>query len=575
MTALPQPFEVAREWTWEHYQPHYDQLAEVELTADNVDAWIADWTALYSTFSETFTWLMVSNHLDTNDKDAETALNEFMSNVYPPVQTAQNQLQTKLLQSGLTPDGLAITLKQMQMLNDIFAEENLPLHVKENELSREYGKVYGSQSVEWDGEDKTLVEMRKYNAHPDREVREKAWRAVADRRLQDRETINGIWSQLVVNRRQQYENLGIDDYRDYAWNARQRSDYNPEDSLQFCEAIADVVVPVVADMRDRRRQAMELDVLRPWDVVMEPHDAEPELETRPEVNLYDTGDELLSKSSAVFNGLDGELGGFFDTMRRNQWLALENKKGKRPGAYCTNLPVSRGAFLFGNATGQSSDIGTILHEAGHAFHAFYTLDAPRIGVRSYPFEFAEVASMSIELLALPYLLEDKGGFFSEEALAYYVIDQLEGALHSWSYQAVVVMFQHWAYTQDHLAEDPVHCDKVWTNLWHQYSPGVDYTGLEDWVATGWHRKQHIFSYPFYYIEYALAQLGAIQVWANSLQNATSALEAYRAGLQLGNRVSLPELYQATGAKLAFDADTLQRAVDLMQEQIAVWRSKLS
>ncbi len=575
MTTLPQPFEVAREWTWEHYQPHYDKLEAVDLTTDNVDGWLADWTALYSTFSETFTWFSITSNLDANDKDAEKALNNFMSTVYPPLQTAQNKLQKKLLESGLTPDGLDITLKQMQMLAEIFAEVNLPLDVKENEIAREYGKVYGSQSVEWDGEDKTLVEMKKYNADADRDVREQAWRAVADRRLQDRETINGIWVQLMDIRKQQYENLDLENYREYAWRARQRTDYNPEDSIAFCEALEQVVVPVVAKIRENRRQWMGLETLRPWDTVIEPHDAEPELDQRPEVNLYDDGRQLITKSNAVFDQLDGELGGFFKTMDDNQWLSLENSKGKRPGAYCASLPVSKGAFIFGNATKQISDIGTVLHEAGHAFHAFYTSNEPRIGVRSYPFEFAEVASMSMELLALPYLLDEKGGFFSEEALAYYLIDQLEGALQSWSYQAVVVLFQHWAYTNHDLASDPAECDKAWTDIWMRFSPGVDYSGLEDWVATGWHRKQHIFSYPFYYIEYALAQLGAIQVWANSLENATDALEAYRGGLKLGNRVSLPELFGSVGAKLAFDADTLQQAVDLMNEQIDAWKAKLS
>ncbi len=574
--SLPQPFEVAHEWTWDNYAPHFQALADTHINTQNVDQWLDDWSALYSTFAETATWLHNLSNLDTNNQEADTNFQVFMQDIYPPVQKAQFELQTKLLESGLTPVGLDITLKQMRALNDIFCEDNLSLQVKETEVSRKYGRIYGSQSVEWGGEEKTLIAMQHFNAYPDRALRKKAWWAVAKRRLQDRETINNIWVELMDIRKQLYENVGYDNFRQYAWKAHQRIDYTPEDVMAFCEAIEQVVVPVMAKMREERRLQLNVESLRPWDTIMEPHDMAPDSNDRPSGQVYANGQELVEKSAAIFNQIDPELGSFFQTMRDKSWLSLNNTKGKRPGAYCASLPVSKGAFLFGNATGQTPDISMVLHEAGHAFHAFYTGDEPLIGTPKYPLEFAEVASMSMELLALPYLTEDKGGFFKDEKqLAHYVVNQLEGQLHSWSYQAVVILFQHWAYTHHDQASSPAECDKTWTDLWLRFSPSINYTGLEDWLATGWHRKQHIFGLPFYYIEYGLAQLGATQIWANALNDQPGALEAYRAGLKLGNRVSLPQLYNAAGAKLAFDSATLQQAVDLIVEQMEHWQARLA
>lgn len=572
--TLPQPFEVARHWAWADYAPYYQALQETELTEANIDAWVANWSALYSTFSETGTWLRNYSNLDSNDEEADAQLKTFMHNLYPPVQKAQFDLQTKLLECGLTPHGLEITLRQMKASNDIFSEDNLPLLVQVDEVARGYGRIYGSQAVEWDGEEKTAIEMKNFNADSDRALREKAWRVISERRLEDRDAINDIWRELMGLRQQIYQNVGYDNYRQYAWKDRQRIDYSPEDVLSFCEAIEKVVVPIVARMREERRQKLGLETLRPWDAVLEPHDLAPDLYDSSAGAVYDGGDELIEKSAAVFKQVDPELATYFQTMSDKGWLHLDNSNGKRPGAYCATLPVSKGAFLFGNATGLAPDIGMVLHEAGHSFHAFYTADDPLVGGLRYPVEFAEVASTAMEFLGLPYLMKDQGGFFDEAGAAHYIHEQLADQLHSWSYQAIVVLFQHWAYTNHDLATDPAECDKKWTELWHRFSPGIDYSGLENWVATGWHRKQHIYSFPFYYIEYALAALGAVQVWANAIDDQASALEAYRTGLKLGNRVSLPELFEAAGAKLAFDNETLQQAVDLLESQMAQWGKRL-
>ena len=341
---------------------------------------------------------------------------------------------------------------------------------------------------------------------------------------------------------------------------------HPMMSCNFAKAAEEVVVPTLKKLRDERLKQLGLDSLRPWDTVAETHEVELDALNRPALKPYDTIDEFVSNGEQVFKQIDGELGVFFQTMREKNLLDLDGRKGKAPGAYCSLHPVERQPFIFQNAVGKAGDVATLLHEAGHAFHVAYSFgsEAPHItGFFGIPSEFAEVASITMELLGMPYL----DGYFNKADSARYQVEQLNAMIFRWSYIPIVVLFQHWVYTNHDLATDPAECDKKWTELWLRYMPGINYDSLDDWVATGWHRKLHIFMIPFYYIDYALAQLGAVQIWRNALNDWSSALEAYRSSLKLANSRTLPELYAAAGVKFAFDAETLQQAMDLINEQI--------
>ena len=248
-------------------------------------------------------------------------------------------------------------------------------------------------------------------------------------------------------------------------------------------------------------------------------------------------------------------------------LDLDNRKGKAAGGYCEDLPLAGVPFIFMNAVGTHNDLQTMLHEFGHALHAFESYKLPYAQQLQYSAEIAEVASMSMELLAAPYLPESKGGFYSEADAARARIEHLEGSIQFWPYMAVVDAFQHWVYLNHAAASDPANCDAKWAELWERFMTGVDWNGLEEEKATGWHRKLHIFQIPFYYVDYGLAQLGAVQVWAKSLQDQAKALSDYRHALSLGATRTLPQLFEAAGAKLAFDVDTLGPAVELMESTI--------
>jgi oligoendopeptidase F len=283
---------------------------------------------------------------------------------------------------------------------------------------------------------------------------------------------------------------------------------------------------------------------------------------RPPLQPFKTVTELEQRTEAIFRQVDPQLGEYFEIMRREGLLDLDNRVGKAPGGYCTDFLVVRRPFIFTNAVGVHDDVQTILHEGGHAFHIFEASHLPYYQHFQIPLEFMEVASMAMELLASPYLTAEQGGFYTPADAARARLEHLERSLLFWPYMAVVDAFQHWAYTHPE-GSDPEQCDARWAELWQRFMPGVDWSGLEDELVTGWHRKAHIHTDPFYYIEYGLALLGAVQVWRNALQDQSAAVVSYRKALSLGYTVPLPELYAAAGARFAFDAGTLQEAVDLM------------
>ncbi|RPJ41121.1 MAG: M3 family oligoendopeptidase, partial [Chloroflexi bacterium] len=297
----------------------------------------------------------------------------------------------------------------------------------------------------------------------------------------------------------------------------------------------------------------------PWDLDVEPSGLPPLRPFRDAVELRD-------RTATIFQQVNPDLGRYFDTMVREDLMDLENRKNKSPGAFCTAYPVIERPFILMNAVGLHDNVQTLLHESGHAFHVFETNHLSNLQ-RNVPMEFAEVASMGMELLASPYIIRERGGFYTPMEAARARIEHLEGNICFWPYMAVVDAFQHWAYTHPEEAVDPAQCDVCWAGLWQRFMQGVDWSGLEDVIETGWHRKVHLYSYPFYYIEYGLAQLGAVQIWGNALKDQAGALASYRRALALGGTVTLPELFHMAGAKFAFDTTALRQAVALMEEQI--------
>jgi oligoendopeptidase F len=378
--------------------------------------------------------------------------------------------------------------------------------------------------------------------------------------LQDRDAINDLWTRFLDVRLQLARNAGKPDYRAYRWQELLRLDYTPEDTRRFESAIEEIVVPAVARRLERRRRMLGLDSLRPWDLQVDPMGRSP---------LRPFGDvaELRRKTSTVFHQVDPGLGDYFDVMDREGYLDLDNRMNKAPGGYCTDFPLVQRPFIFMNAVGMHADVQTLVHESGHAFHNFESVHLPYTQQRSVGLEFAEVASMSMELLAAPYLSPPSDGFYGEEDAARARVQHLERMLTLWLTVGSVDAFQHWVYEHPDEAADPDHSDAVWMEIRQRFFPVVDYSGLERELETSWHGILHIHVVPFYIVEYGVAQLGAVQVWANARRDQAAAIAQYRHALSLGGTRSLPQLFAAAGARLAFDAESLREAVQHIEETL--------
>ncbi|MBI5667166.1 MAG: M3 family oligoendopeptidase [Chloroflexi bacterium] len=560
LNTLPQTAQEFMNWDWPQIEPLYRDLETRELTAATVNDWLADWSRLSDFIGEAVARLHIATTVDTTDTAAQERFHTYLETVIEPVEQAEQKLREKLLATGLQPEGFAIPLRNMRAAAELFRDANVPLFTQEQKLSNEYDKIVAAQTVEWEGQEVTLPQLRPVYQDADRGKRERAWWLATNRWLHDRAALNDLWRQFMDLRRRIARNAGFENFRDFRWKQFGRFDYTPQDCETFHAAIEQVVVPAAVRIYERRRRQLALDTLRPWDTDVDPLH-------RPPLRPFKDVADLDEKAEAIFRQVDPQLGDYFGIMRREKLLDLDNRKGKAPGGYQQDLPASKRPFIFMNAVGLHDDVQTLLHEGGHAFHCFESAGLPYTQQRSYSPEIAEVASMSMELLAAPYLTTEHGGYYTPAEAARARIEHLESMILFWPYMAVVDAFQHWVYTHHDEATEPDNCDWKWDELWARFMQGVDWNGLDDARKTGWQRKLHIFQIPFYYVDYGLAQVGAAQVWRNALRDQAGAVRQYRYALSLGGTRTLPELYAAAGAKFAFDAATLGELVSLIETTI--------
>jgi oligoendopeptidase F len=564
---LPSTPEALIHWTWAEIEPHYRSLQACQLSETNLVQWLTDWSRLGEKVDELYARLSVATSINTADKQADTRMRRFLESVFPNVMAAEQQLKGMLLASGIEPQGFEIPLRNMRSEADLFRQDNLALLAEERKYAIEYDKICGAQTVNWRGAETTLTRLAMVFETPEREQREKAWRLKAERQLADRAVINALWQKFMDIRARIAQNAGKPSFREYAWQQKLRFDYSPQDCKSFLQAIEQVGVPAATRIYEKGKHLLGLPVLRPWDLVdgwfSRPSPPPGYEAPRP----FQTIDELKRGVSAIFHQVDPVLGGYFDHMVAEGLTDLENRKNKAPGAFCTSYSSVRKPFVFVNAVGTHADVATTLHESGHAFHVFETAGLPYLQQLNVPMEFAEVASMGMELLASPYLTKEYGGFYTQAEAACARIEHLEGMILFWPFMAVVDAFQQWVYENPQQGRDPRQCNGKWGELWERFIPGVDWSGLEQFRDTGWHRKLHIHQLPFYYVEYGLAQLGAVQIFGHALQDQRQAVADYRHALSLGGTVTLPELFRAGGAHFGFDVEILKQSIDLMENVI--------
>jgi len=538
---LPEDFTIT---TWDALEPFLKELLERPiLSGAELEKWMKDSSELEAVISEDACWRQIRMTCDTENKTLEEAFTFFVMEIQPRIQPYADQLNRKLVDCPYTKeldqDAYFTYLRGVKKSIDLFRTENIPIQAELSVMAQQYGVISGKMSVTIDDKEYTLQQASKFLENPDRTVRESAYRKIQERRYQDKEQLNGLFSSLIEKRHQVALNAGFSNYRDYKFVEMGRFDYTKEDCFAFHEAVKQHVVPLVAEIYRHKQAELALDTLRPWDTEAEPAGTKP---LRP----FQTGEELLEKSIACFRELRPFFADCLVTMKKMGRLDLESRKGKAPGGYNCPLAETGAPFIFMNAAGQMSDVTTMVHEGGHAIHSFLSHPLELSAFKEYPMEIAEVASMSMELFSMDYW---HSFFAEEEELVRAKQHQLERVITIFPWIAIVDKFQHWVY------ENPAHSieerAEKWLEINAEFSTGViDNSGLEEFRKYGWQRQLHLFEVPFYYIEYGIAQLGAIGMWMQFKENKEKALDNYSKALALGGTKTLPELYKAAG--ISFD-----------------------
>jgi oligoendopeptidase F len=546
---------------WNNLAPLFDQLearAAACASAADLERWLLDWSELNAAIDEESAKRYIAMTCHTDNAEAEKAFLHFIEHVDPQLKPRQFLLAQTYVKHPLRAQlpGLRYQVfdRDTQVQVELFREENVPLETEEAKLSQQYQKLSGSLTVQFRGEEKTLIQMGRYLEEPDRPLRHEAWELIANRRLQEAGKFEEIFDQLARLREQIARNAGFANYRDYAFRKMGRFDYAPDDCVAFHQAVEQEIMPVLRDLQAERKRQLGVEPLRPWDLAADPL-------SRPPLRPFEQVDQMVARTQEIFDRLDRDLAAGFQRMQSLRLLDLANRKGKAPGGYQSTLSEARVPFIFMNAVGLQRDVETILHEAGHAFHALATRDEDLFAYRSAPIEFCEVASMSMELL---------GGEFLEK---FYAVPEanrarlmhLEGIINVLAWIATVDAFQHWIYT--HPAHARAERTAAWLDLMDRFGGDADWQGYEAARANLWHRQLHIFTNPFYYIEYGIAQLGALQVWANSKRDKARALNDYKRALALGGSRPLPELFAAAGCKFEFSRKTMAPLVALLRGEL--------
>jgi oligoendopeptidase F len=545
---------------WAQVEPLFKQLlARKPASVQELEQWLADYSELSAAHGEEGSKRYIAMTTQTDDPVREAAYQKFVEEIVPRIKPLMQETEKAYLANPyrklLPAQRYAVLDRKSANSVALFREENVPLETQDELLAKDYHKLMGAMTITVNGSELTLQQASKVLEQPDRGLRQQVWEQMTARRLKDKDALEEIYDKLVALRTQMAANAGFPNYRDLAFRQRERFDYTAEDCFRFHDGVERAVMPLARKIRARRRQLLTLDSLRPWDLSVDP------LNRAPLAPFSTTGD-FVAGIRRIFTRVHPSFGEQFQFMADHGLLELENRKGKAPGGYQSTLEERRLPFIFMNAVGRDHDLRTLVHEGGHAFHALAAREEPLVDYRHAPIEFCEVASMGMELLALPHL-----GEFYKDAEDYRRACQtrLEDLVLLLPAIALGDAFQHWVYT------NPAHTREqrasTWVDLTTRFNAGVDWNGYEDARAYHWHAILHFFAIPFYYIDYGIAQLGALQVWLRSRTNYRDAVEQYWQALTFGGSRPLPELFAAAGARFQFDYEILKPLMDAVEEEL--------
>jgi oligoendopeptidase F len=563
VTFIPEDFDAS---SWENIEPYVDDLIQRNLSCSScLEKLISDSSNLAEHISETGALLYIGMTCDTENETKKNDFLNFVENVRPKISKFSDKLNRRIAEHpsvGDLPDRYDLMIRGIKSDIDIFREENIPLGVEQTKLVTKAQGITGGMTVEFEGEERTFPEMKAFLESNNRSVREKAWKSMVSRWMNDSEELSEIFDELIKIRHEIAKNAGFDSYTNYMFKAMHRFDYTVEDCLTFHNSIEKVCMPIVREINEKRRSSFNLEILSPWDV-NEKSGSGPDIEGKNPLRPFENVGEMVQKLSELFHKMSRDLGNKFDKLVEMDTLDLETRKGKAPGGYQYYLEKSRVPFIFMNAAGLQGDLETMIHESGHAFHSLYCGHLDLIDERNYPIEFAEVASMSMELLT-----QDEWQIFydNDDEVNRAILSHLEGVVFLLPWIATIDAFQHWIYANpNHTREERT---EYWLSLRDRFGSKMDWKDNEDFRELSWQQQGHLFGVPFYYIEYGIAQLGALQLWQTHRKSPEKALKDYENAMKLGNTKILPELFAAAELKLGFDEKHVDSLINEVKTAMA-------
>lgn len=556
-TYIPQDLAI----TWESLAPLFTELQNREINSvDELERWLKDRSELEAALEEDFAWRYIKMSCDTANEELVKNFQYFAEEIEPKISPLSNELNKKFVDSpfmdDLDKEKFFVYSRAIKKALEIYREENIKLFTQLQVKQQKYQGITGAMSVEINGQEYTLEQASIFIKDLNREVRDNAWKTIQQRRLIDKDDLNILFDELIKLRNQVALNAGFENYRDYMFQALGRFDYTPQDCYDFANAIEKEIVPILKEQAEKRREALALETLRPWDM-------EVSVSGKPALKPFNNGTELIDKSISCFNAIDEKLGTKLATMKANNLFDVESRKGKAPGGYNYPLAETGAPFIFMNSANSLRDLTTMVHEGGHAIHTFLTANLELNDFKHCPSEVAELASMSMELISM----DNWNVYFdNEEDLIRAKKEQLADVLKTLPWVAVIDQFQHWIYTNpNHTAADR---EETFKQIYNRFGAGfADWTDLDQQFGNVWQKQLHLFEVPFYYIEYAIAQLGAIAVWKNYKENPEKALEQYLAALSLGYTKPMNEIYETAGIKFDFSAEYVKELAAFVKEEL--------
>jgi len=556
-TYIPQDLKI----TWESLEPIFTELQNRPIDSlDALEQWLKDRSELEAALEEDFAWRYIKMSCDTANEELVKNFQYFAEEIEPKISPLSNELNKKFVESkfmdDLDKEKFFVYSRAIKKALEIYREENIDLFTQLQVKQQKYQAITGAMSVEINDQEYTLEQASIFIKDLNRDVRENAWKTIQQRRLIDKDNLNILFDELIKLRHQVALNAGFENYRDYMFQSLGRFDYTPQDCYDFANAIEKEIVPILKEQAEKRSEALGLATLKPWDL-------EVSISGKPALKPFNNGEELIDKSIACFNAIDEKLGVKLATMKANNLFDVESRKGKAPGGYNYPLAETGAPFIFMNSANSLRDLTTMVHEGGHAIHTFFTANLELNDFKHCPSEVAELASMSMELISM----DSWDVYFdNEEDLIRAKKEQLADVLKTLPWVAVIDQYQHWIYTNpEHTAADR---EETFKQIYNRFGAGfADWTDLEQQFGNVWQKQLHLFEVPFYYIEYAIAQLGAIAVWKNYKENPTKALDQYLAALSLGYTKPMNEIYETAGIKFDFSADYVSELAQFVKDEL--------